>query len=391
MKGNVRLQVEGLMSERLIQRATQQGARIKVVCRLNEKSLLIDTDEAGARIIRNLCKRYGLPVRCLRRDGGGAMLVYLRSRRTLLAGMLTFALLCWVFLGHIWRIDLQFTGEAAAQGDPETLRQTLNALGIHPGISIDLDTQALSDALMARMDSIGFIGARIEGVRLAIQAMPEVATPDIYDVQRPRDLYAGRDGVVISAKAESGDLCVTPGDIVHQGQLLIRGEEKRTKEETEPIAALGQVVVRTWYTGEATLALREIQHRETGRTAVASRAALFEWEWLISDAPSFESQRVEMECLPIGGLFLPLEIWRETRHETVTIETDANREVLAEKLVPLALADASAQLSSQEAEDLGIARSWIKYEIDDQFLHASAVLEIYADAAKPLTELAAIP
>ena len=172
MKGNVRLQVEGLMSERLIQRATQQGARIKVVCRLNEKSLLIDTDEAGARIIRNLCKRYGLPVRCLRRDGGGAILVYLRSRRTLLAGMLTFALLCWVFLGHIWRIDLQFTGEAAAQGDPETLRQTLNALGIHPGISIDFDTQALSDALMARMDSIGFIGARIEGVRLAIQAMP---------------------------------------------------------------------------------------------------------------------------------------------------------------------------------------------------------------------------
>lgn len=390
MKGDVRLRIEGLMPERLLQRAMRQGVRFKRVCRVNDRAVDVDTDEAGARVIAALCEKYGLPVSCLRRAGSSAILARLRRRRTLPAGVLVFVLLCWLFVTHIWRIDLSFTGEAPGMGSPEALRAALNALDIHPGISRRVDAQALSDALTAEAEGFGFIGARVEGVRLLIEAAPEVAAPELYDVQRPRDLYASRDGVVISAKAEAGELCVAPGDTIHVGQLLIRGEEKRTKEETQPIAALGQVIVRTWYAGEAALPLRETRRRETGRAAVASCVSLFDWEWPIADAPSFEDQRIEIERLPVGGLFLPIEINRETRRETESVEIEVPRESLAERLVPLAMADASAQLSERESEDFKIARSWIRYEIDHQSLRASAVLEIYADAAATLDELSAI-
>ena len=388
MKGNVRLRVEGLLPEKLLQRALSQGARFDVVRRTDERTLLIATDERGAGIIEALCERYGLPATVLRRRGGGWLRERLRQRATLAAGIAVFLALCWLLLGHIWRVDIVFTGEAAVLGDPGPFRAELEDLGIRPGIARSLDAVALSDALAAEIEGYGFVGARVEGVRLLVEAAPEVSAPEVYDVQSPRDLYARQDGIVISAKVESGTLCVKPGDTVRRGQLLIRGEEQLAKEETRPIAALGEVNIRAWYAGEAELPLYETQVTEAGRASTASRLALPWWEWTLEAGQDFADQRVSLERLPIGGLFLPLEIVRETRRETRATAVEADREQLAERLVPLAMADAAAQLTRSGLQDLRIARSWINYEIlDERVLHASAVYEIYTNAAVTLNAL----
>mgnify|MGYP001708433319 CR=1 FL=1 len=62
MNGDIRLRVEGLMLERLIERALSEGARFKSVRRTGAHTMEVATDPAGERILTALfdsVRRYG--------------------------------------------------------------------------------------------------------------------------------------------------------------------------------------------------------------------------------------------------------------------------------------------------------------------------------------------
>ena len=164
-------------------------------------------------------------------------------------------------------------------------------------------------------------------------------------------------------------------------QLLIRGEELSGKEETRAIAALGEVVVRTWYEGEAALPLSKTVVTDTGRFSVGSSLAALGREWPIVPGTKYASQRVERECLPVGGLFLPVELRRETVYETREDRQSVDIDALKARLEALAVADAMLALSREGPEAYESQRVWIEYEKRGGALCARAVCEIQADAA----------
>ena len=93
-------------------------------------------------------------------------------------------------------------------------------------------------------------------------------------------------------------------------------------------------------------------------------------------------QQIETEYLPIGGLFLPLEIVRETRYETTETLRPENKESLADRLIALSMADAAIQIAQRGPNNYEIARSWINFEQPNgSTLRATAIYEIYTDAA----------
>ena len=224
-------------------------------------------------------------------------------------------------------------------------------------------------------------GARLQGVRLLIEAVPEAPAPPLYDVNAARDLVCARDGIVTSAVVRSGALCVKPGDAVRRGQVLIRGEEQATPEETRPIAALGEVVVRSWYTGEARLPLTQAVTADTGRRSTGARLSLLGLEWPIAQAAVYPSQRVTREYLPIGGLFVPLEIERVTHTEVRRQVEKLDEQVLRSRASALALADAQSTLRREGPARYTPGESWVDYSRSDGCLVARAVIEIQSDAA----------
>ena len=381
MKGDVRLRIECPLPERLLKRAVQRGIRLCGVRRADPRTLLVDTDDAGARAMARLCRRYAIPCAVLSRRGGSAALAFLKRRWTLFAGMIVFAALTALFLGRIWRIDIGFTGEAAALGRAGDIVVLLRRMGVSPGVSNALDTDRIAGQLRAQAGNYSFVGVRVQGIRLLVEAAPEIPPPPLYDVDAARDLVSSREGVVVSAVARSGALCVKPGDTVRRGQLLIRGEELAGKDETRSIAALGEVVVRTWSVGSASLPLWEDRTRFTGRKSDAAWLQAPGFRVELTRGESFASQRVQTEVLPVGGLFLPVEIVREIRRETEIRRTEAARDVVEARLARLSLADAALQLALEGPEDFRISRTWIDYETEGAMLRARAVYEITTNAA----------
>lgn len=381
MRDEVTVQVRCLMPEKLIDRATAQGARFDDVWRAGNNALVVRCNARSAQLLLNLCRRFNLEAAVTRLRGPSALRRFARRRGTVVAGIAcAIALSAW-FLTRLWIVDVAFTGELAALGDPAALSRALDAMGVRPGIGRSIDTGLLAQRLLARTDGYSYAGARLQGVRLLVEAAPEAPAPALYDVNAARDLVCAREGIVVSAVVRSGIPCVKPGDAVRRGQVLIRGEEQATKEQTRPIGALGEVIVRSWFSGEARLPLRQSVTADTGRRSTGARLALMGMEWPIAVARSYPSQRVERDYLPVGGLFLPLEIERYTNVETRRRELEMSPSILRARAAALSLANARATLCREGPEDYIPGDSWVDYDNTDGVLVAKAVIEIQSDAA----------
>ena len=388
MRGEVTVRVECLMPEKLLERALREGARFHSVRRTDAHALIVDCDETSAQILLKQCNRFHLTASVLSKRGRSALKSYAKRRATLPLGLMFCAALCWLFLGRIWLVDVAFTGEAAQLGDTVALESALRQAGVRPGISRDLDLDALGQTLRAEAGDYSYVGARLRGVQLSIEAVPEVPSPPLYDVSAARDLVSDRDGIVLSAVARSGELCVQPGDAVRRGQLLIRGEEIAGAEETQPIAALGEVVVRAWFAGEASLPTKQAQERFTGRSSAQSRLNTPWFHLSLTDGEAYVCQREEREVLPIGGLFIPVEVERVTRREVEVHEISIDQEMLKRQLTSLAFADAALKLTREGPESYQILKRWIDFEAAGDRLIARSVIEISADAATTREALA---
>ena len=55
MTGVVRLRIEGLMLERLIQRALAEGAFFRMIQRRGSRVIILEANPAGAEILTALC------------------------------------------------------------------------------------------------------------------------------------------------------------------------------------------------------------------------------------------------------------------------------------------------------------------------------------------------
>ena len=382
MKRDVRLVARTRLPQKLVAEAARAG-----IC-LTEAScdgdcLRVCLSPSNARAFRDLCARYALPVDVASLRGGGAVIAFLRRRRTLTAALIAFALVINLLLGRIWRVDVAFTGSAAALGDPACIRAALDELGVRPGCPASLDTDRLAGALAARVTGCSYIGARRQGVRLLVTAVPESPAPEVYALDAARDVRARHDGIVVSVNVRAGVPCVAPGDTVRRGQLLIRGEEQDRGDTSRPIAALGEVVLRTWVTGTASLPTTRIVISYTGNYSYDHRLSILGRDISLLRGRRFGRQTVEVETLPVVGLFLPVEIHRETRREVREQTVPVNEGQLKARVGALAQADAAARLEKGVAGDFEIVRRWTDFETTDggKRLRARAVIEITTDTA----------
>lgn len=380
MNGDVRLRVESLMPERLLNRALSEGAQFRRVERIGRYELRLTTDPSGAEVVRSLCERFSLPCAVLERRGYSALKAKLRRRATLLASVMVYLICMSLFFSRIWLVDVLPADDRTI--DASSLSECLSALGVHPGmLKANLDVSALQSALSAAAPEYSFVGVRMEGVRLRVEAAPAISEPELFALSAGRDLVAACDSVVVSLNVRAGIACVQPGDTVTRGQTLIRGEERISKEENRSIAALGEVTARTWAVGEARAPTRRTTYARTGRQSVRAELRLRDLAWPLRQGECYSSQETQTEILPVGGLFLPLQIVRTTAYETVSQTAFEDPDALARSLSALAAAQANLHWA-QSRPDATVCDRWQETLRDDRgFLRVRVVLELNSNIA----------
>jgi len=388
MNRDVRLRVETALPERLIARALEAGAVFAEIRMESRRCMVLDLDPASADILKRLCKKFGCDCRELHRHGAAALLSQLRRRWTLLLALALGVILCALALSRIWIVEIEFTGEHPIT--PSARQQMLACLdenGIRPGVSKSRVTvDLLEKELCAQAPRFGHIGVKLQGIRLLTELAPLDQEPQLYKIDAPGDLVARQSGVIEQVHVYSGRAAVQKDDTVLRGDLLIRGEESIAKDDetgemiTRPVGALGEVIARCWYEGHASAPLKEVVRQRTGRASRSDTLRLMHLRLPVSRSDAYSTYEEEMQILPIGGLYLPLELVRTTHFETREIEIPADRSALEAQLTALARADALRQIEGA-VNAYEIAAFWTDAQVIDNTLHIRAVYGIYTDIA----------
>jgi similar to stage IV sporulation protein len=374
VSGPVELRFRGLMAEKLIDRARQEGIRIERAEKTGPRETLLRTGDADAQRIMALAEKYKLDVKIVRVGGLPRIKRILVRRLAMALSLMIFLGVLMMMAGRAWMVEVRLTG-----AEPFNLERAMRKAGVQVGMDLTgLDAHTLSQELMASAGDLAYVGVSRQGVRLLIEAVGEDPPPPLYDPAAARDLRAMRDGVVESVTVLAGKAAVKPGDTVRKGQALIRGEEKVTDELTRGVCALGSVVARVWVTGEAIAPLTREERIPTGRVRTESALTGPGFRFQLTHAEPFALENAEESFLPLGGLFLPLGVER-VAHEELNVKTlPLNEDAVKREISEKALAEA---LQKQPQSSTAIDK-WVDYSmIEGGKIRARAIIELRMNIA----------
>ncbi|GAB6877202.1 sporulation protein YqfD [Thermaerobacter litoralis] len=289
----------------------------------------VAVDQVGA--LRAVARRARCRVRFGRRVGWPFLWRRLARRRVLLGGALATAVLVYYLSGAIWFIEIH-----GLEHLPEPVfRQELARAGLRPGVRKDaVDLRQLAERLPLEVPGVAWVGITSYGVKVVLDVV-EKEPPPAVPADRPAHVVARRPGVIVQVMALRGEPVVQPGQVVKAGQILIRGEYRPPEPPAsegdrnrppprpgKPVAALGRVLARTWYSEYREVRLEQIQPVRTGRSWVQVVLRIGPWRlpvyWQRGQSGRYEVERRVLLAAPgwrDGPA--PVELLRETRHEVV--------------------------------------------------------------------------
>jgi hypothetical protein len=193
-------------------------------------------------------------------------------------------------------------------------------------------------------------------------------------------VVAQRDGILVTLLPLAGTPVCKPGDMVRAGQVLISGWERGTGKEKIPVKARGIAMARGWVGAKVRIPLDEVHSEPTGRTYVSQAIQTPYFQVGTLETPEFLQYDRTVEQWPIGGVWWPVYLRRETFEEVaLTVVPRDDAEVKAEAGLA-ALRSLSQKLGAgHEPVD-----KWVDYcMIEGRMLEATAIAEILADIALP--------
>ncbi|MGI5900515.1 MAG: sporulation protein YqfD [Christensenellales bacterium] len=322
-ENTVKIDITGLMSERFLNIASQNGAMFFDVSR-SKDAVTATVYVKHLRLMRSAARLSGCKVRIYARKGPKFVLAAARGRLMLLAGFLAAAFFIWAFTQYIWMIEVE--GNARLL-DYQVL-EMLQEYGIESGMrKKSKELRAIEEQILLDRPEFSFISLKTRGVKMTVRLAESKEAPAIYDPSRRGDVIAVHDALVESISVFAGTPRVRAGDTVKKGQVLISGYENGLQ-----VCALGEVTGSIWYYGSGKAPLfNEIQVK-TGRESVHRH---FKTPWMyviISEGEGYAQSLIESKTTGLlDGLFLGISLVSETHSETTTEYEPVPYELAKEK------------------------------------------------------------
>ena len=306
----VRFRITGLNMEKLINEARKRGLTLQKARREENRVVTVESALRDYRALKALCQEMGYEAGPAEPLGLLRIFVRLKRRAGLWAGILIgTALMVWS-LGYIWQVRVENAGPYAGE-----VRLFLEENGIRPGIrrsSVDLN--ALREGLEWRLPKVKWVRAEWAGVALRLRIEEGMPPPDQGDLS-PADVVAGEDGLLKRLTVYAGTPQARPGDLVREGQVLIRGEERGSNGETVPVQARGEASARAWITVRLRVPAVEYASIPAGRRQERRVIQTPVGSYCIKDEEAYLVCETERVSLPLGGAWIPVTVTKEERVE----------------------------------------------------------------------------
>lgn len=310
----------------------------------------------------------------IRRKGPGHWLEVCTGRPGLVVGCVVFSLLLRYLSLFVWTIDFgPLEGDAA-----ERMRSLLAGCGICEGTLLrqEMLSAAQTEAL-EQSDLFGWVSLNFAGGCLFVENTA-AQNQTIREETPLRPLYAKAEGVVTAVEAESGFVCVVPGETVTTGQMLV--DTVRLDHDGREIlqGAQGRILARCEQTFTAYCPFEEMVAVLQPASKAQDRLIFMGYSKLLQNIETEADGYSIKDWIPLrlGRLSFPGSICR------ITYWTKKSQRVVrsAEQAKALASRACRQQLLA-EFPDAEIASERFEVQADSEGMTVMATYQFSADIA----------
>lgn len=244
--GNITLEISSLAPEKILNILWKKDIDIVEIKKTNITTIVLTISYINYKEIEEVVKKCKGKIKIIKKTGMIFFLERVQKEVTLILGGILFLMVIYILSTYIWGIKIE-TEENLA---PYEVRKELSLIGIKPGIAKKyIDVYDIEKKLSSINDNILWIRARIEGSILRIVVKEKISPPKIKDSEMLGSCVALRYGEVKRIFIEAGSANVEVGDIVNEGDILIKGLQGKEGMEFET-PAKGTVIANTFYQKE---------------------------------------------------------------------------------------------------------------------------------------------
>lgn len=190
----------------------------------------------------------------------------------------------------------------------------------------------------------------------------------------PRNIIAGKDGVLKKVIAEKGDIVKDMNDYVKKGDMIINGELIFNEKVTGKVKAEGKAYAEVWYVTKTEYPFATYTETETGKTKEVY-AIKFLNHTLEFTLHKFKTKKIEEEDIVKHSL-IPIKLVKQKQKETKVTDQILTVEEAINKAKEKAENDIKKNLSKDEY----IIRSkYLKSTVKESIVEVEMFFAVYED------------
>ena len=384
-KGIICVRLTGPRCELLINALHRNKIKFYKVRYIDESNILLNIYEKDFEYLQSLCKRYFIEIRTESMFSIKVFGRYYKKRWGTILGVLSGLVLLFVINCFIW--DVSVIGCDKRTTEQEILRQ-FEELGFGVGSFrfgwnfTDLENKFM----MVNKDVIWVsVNMRFTTVEIELQER-SVKTEEIFDLSKPCDIFAARDGQIVSMMVTSGVPLVSEGDAVFAGEKLVSREYLDKYGNTIIVHSIATIQAKTKRVITVEQPLKKKIHIPTGKNKTFFTLSLFNFKipLYFKENISYNSYDYteQQHRFKLGKSFaFPLSI-HQKKYTEVTVETQS---VSKEQVKTFAFAQLE-RLEKEQLYETEILNRTVKEEMTEEKLVLTAEYDCLEDIALKVGE-----
>lgn len=339
IRGYVRIKVWGFAPERFLNLCSNKNILLWDIKRDGDTYYMC-ISLSGFRRLRPIARKTRTRVVILQRYGLPFLIPKVFARKVFIAGLLA-ACFFWFWSSlYVWEIELE--GNLAITED--MFFSFLEEKDIRVGMkSSQVDIEQLEKDIRREFEEITWTSARLSGTSLIISIKENDAILAPMQEQVVSDLYAEKDGTIVSMIVRSGVPQVRIGDTVEMGTLLVSGKvpvynEDATVRHYQYTRSDADIYVERIQDVYEVLPFDYIKKVYTGREKKKYYMELGGREFVLGRDVGFLNYDIivsSKEISPLEGLTLPVSfgtyVYREYQNVECSYSLSEAEDLLKEK------------------------------------------------------------
>lgn len=244
IRGAARVELCGALPEPALNTCAVNGIMLWDLECVDECTVRATVYEDQLKPLRLIAEKTMCELTVISMRGGSKSRKMVKRRLWLLICAAIVGLLLCVSSLFIWEIDVRGCDRL---NEGQILR-ALSDCGVRPGcfwpaMSADL----VRSEMLLSLPELSWMTVNVSGSRAVVLVCERAEKPEIFNESAPRDIVAGKTGIISRVSVQSGKALVSRGQAVIEGEMLVSGRVDSITNPPRYVCARGQIMADTYY------------------------------------------------------------------------------------------------------------------------------------------------